>query len=167
MSKPVFVLDDDLTVTSPVHIQQPTSARTGGGKSQQGFVTRTAYVTFRVPTEDELDDVSEQVQRHNEAQVKRIADVERERSEATDDAERAAAERRLTELRRELRLQQAEQLKAFVVDLPEGHGFAEKDGTPCEFSPDLIGRLCQYRAVRAALWTAFLLVLNGDPKRGN
>lgn len=167
MSKPVFVLDDDLTVIAPVHIQQPTSAKATGGKSQQTFVSRTAYVTFRVPTEDELDDTYEAVQRHNETLVKRVAEVEKERAEAIDDVERAAAERRLTELRRDHRLGQVEQLKTFIIDLPDGHGFAEKDGSPCVYSPEVIVRLCQFRHVRAALWAAFTLVLNGDPKRGN
>ncbi|MBP2301310.1 hypothetical protein [Azospirillum picis] len=167
MSKPVFVLDGDLTVDAPVLIQVPTSARTTGGVARQSFKTSTAYVTFRVPTEDELDTTLEEVASHNERLTRQINEADKERTDAADDETRAAVDRKLTELRRDVRTAQIEQLKAFIVALPSGHGFAEKDGTPCEFSPELIGRLCQYRAVRNALWAAFLLVLNGDPKKGN
>ncbi|WP_372400289.1 hypothetical protein ABMY26_32265 [Azospirillum sp. HJ39] len=167
MSKAAFILDDRLTVDAPVLIQVPTSTRTTGSAPKQSFVTRTAFVTFRIPMEEELDDVLEEVARHNEKLNRQITDVETEREEAADDEARIALDRKLAELRKTARLGQVEQLKAFIVGLPAGHGFAEKDGTPCEYSPELIERLCQFRAVRNALWAAFRLVINGDPKKGN
>ncbi|WP_146191580.1 hypothetical protein [Azospirillum humicireducens] len=168
MSKVAFVLDDELTVDAPVLIQVPQSTRVSGGNARQTFVTKTAYVTIRIlPTEDELDAVLEEVAAHNEKLTRQISEVERERAEAADDEARAAIDRKLTELRRTARLAQVEQLKAVIVGLPTGHGFAEKDGRACEYSPELIERLCQFRPVRNALWSAFMVVLNGDPKKGN
>lgn len=167
MSKPIFVLDDTLIVTAPVHIQVPQSSRATGGRAQQQFVIRTAYVDFRIPTEDELDAVLDEANRANEQLAKRITEAEKDAREAADDDSRVAAERKLADLRREVRIGQVEQLKVFIAGLPDGHGFAEADGSSCVFSPELIGRLCQYRAVRTALWNAFLLILNGDPKKGN
>ena len=168
MSKVAFVLDDNLTVDAPVLIQVPTSSRAGGGTARQTFVTKTAYVTIRIlPTEDELDAVLEEVAAHNEKLTRQISEVERERAEAADDEARTAVDRKLTELRRTARLAQVEQLKAVIVGLPAGHGFAEKDGRLCEYSPELIERLCQFRPVRNALWASFMTVLNGDPKKGN
>jgi hypothetical protein len=167
MSKVAFVLDDNLTVDAPVLIQVPTSTKATGGTARQSFVTKTAYVTFRIPTEDELDAVLNDVAIHNDRVSRQIAEAEQERTEAPDDDTRAAIDRKLAELRKAGRLNQIEQLKATIVGLPNGHGFAEKDGSPCEYSPELIERLCQFRTVRNALWAAFMLVLNGDPKKGN
>lgn len=167
MANPVFVLDTDHTVTSPVHIEQPSSVRPTGGVSKQNFVRRTAYVTFRVPTEDEMDDVFVEVQNHNSNLLKKIAENEAEIEQASSEEERQELRGKLRELQRSSRLVQVEQLKSFIIGLPEGHGFAEKDGSPCVYSQGLIDRLCQYRPVHKALWDAFLLVVNGDQKKGN
>lgn len=167
MANPVFILDADHTVTSPVHIEQPSSVRPTGGVSKQTFVRRTAYVTFRVPADDELDEVFEEVQRFNDNLMKQIAAAEAELAQAASEEERQGLEQRLRELRRSVRLGQVEQLKSFIVGFPDGHGFAESDGSPCVYSKEVIGRLCRYRPVHKALWEAFLLVVNGDQKKGN
>ncbi|SMH62839.1 hypothetical protein [Azospirillum agricola] len=167
MSKIAFVLDDDLVVTAPVHIRVPKSARTSGGVSKQEFVTKTAYVDIRVPPEDELEEVQERTRQHNADLLKRLAEAEKSRAGAEDDEARLAADAEVVRINKDIRNGMTEQLKEFVVALPDGHGIAEKDGSLAVYSPELIERLCAYRHVRTALWDAWLLVLNGDPKKGN
>lgn len=167
-SRPVFILDEEVEVTAPVHIRVPKStAATGRGTVKQEFVTKTAFVTFRLPSEDELDAVIDEVRRANDETSKAIAEAQKRLEAAADDDARADIDEEMVRLRKALRLGQVEQLKAFVTGLPEGSGIAEKDGSPAVFSPELIDRLCAFRHVRAALWEAFLLVVNGDGKKGN
>lgn len=165
MGNPVFVLGDALTIDAPVHIKVPQSVRPTGGKVEQKFVTRTAYVTFRYPDEDELDDVIYRVNKQNLELLEKVREIEAEEPEEAE--QKAARDERARQARSNLRTAQIEQLKQFVVGLPSGHGFAEADGSPCVHSPDTIERLCKFRLVRNALWDAFLLILNGDAKKGN
>lgn len=168
MSHTAFILDEQIDVVAPVHIKVPQSVKTGGGKSNQTFVTRTAYVSIRIPTEDELEEVGERVRKANGDWLKHLNEANRRLTEATDDQERVAAEAALAKLRRDYRDNQVETLKEFVIGLPDGHGIQERDGSPATYSTDLIERLCGYRHVRRALWDAFVLLLNGEEiKKGN
>ncbi len=167
MSKIAFVLDDDLVVTAPVHVRVPKSAKTGGGVTKQEFVTKTIYLNFRVPTEEELEDVQDRIRKQNDGLLKRLAEAEKNRSNAGDDEERLACEAEVDRIRKDIRDSMIDQLKEFATGLPDGHGIGEPSGDPATFSPELIDRLCAYRHVRSALWDAFVLLLNGDPKKGN
>jgi hypothetical protein len=167
LSKISFVLDDDLLVTAPVHIRMPKSVTTTGGVSQQAFVKKTIFVTFRVPDEDVLEDVQERIRRENEGLVKRLAEAERDRLTVGDDEARIAGDAVVDKIRKDIRDSVTEQLKEFIVGLPDNHGIGEQDGTLALYSVDLVERLCKRRHTRTALWDAFLLVLNGDPKKGN
>lgn len=168
MSKAAFILDEQIDIVAPVHIKVPQSAKTGGGKSNQSFVTRTAYVTIRIPTEDELEEVGERVRKDNADWLKRLNEAGDRLTAATDDQERADAEAAQAKLRTEYRDNQVELLKEFVIGLPDGHGIQERDGSSAEYSANLIERLCGYRNVRRALWEAFMLLLNGEEtKKGN
>ncbi len=167
MAKVSFVLDDDLVVTAPVNIRVPKSVTTSATAPRQAFASKTIFVDIRVPDEDELEEVQDRIRRDNEAVVAALTDAETARLTATDDDARLAAEARVDAIRKTLRDAATEQLKAFIVGLPDNHGIGEQDGSLAVYSTDLIERLCKRRHIRNALWDAFLGVLNGDPKKGN
>lgn len=167
MSKIAFILDDELIVTAPAHIRVPKSVRPGGGAPKQEFLTKTIFVNFRVPSEDELEEAQERTSRHNNEQLKLLREAEKGLNAAEDDEARLAAEADVRRIQKGIRDHMTEQLKEFLVSLPDNHGIGEKDSSLAAYSPELIERLCNYRHIRAALWDAWLLVLNGDPKKGN
>lgn len=156
-----FDLFTPTNVTAPVVIKVPVD--TPAGTTTQKFVHRHAYVTFRLPTEDEVDEVVQQAERHNRAVVNRIAELEKERDGKPTDAGRQKIDAKIDAERRTLRSFQNEQLKAFIVGLPDDSGFAD-GGKPAVYSAELVERLCQFRPIRAALWAAFLTLLNGPDK---
>lgn len=162
------ILDDDLIVTVPVHIRKPQSVRpaAGRGAPKQTFVTATIYVDMRIPDEDALDEMDFRLERHSADVALRLADAGARLSEAPDD-QRAGIEAELTAIRREFRSAQTEKLREVIVGLPANHGIGNADGSPADWGPDLVDRLCRVRHIRTALWEAFILALNGEAKRGN
>jgi len=167
MAKLSFNLSDRIVVTAPVHIKVPQSVKTtSAGKTDTRFVTQTVFLDFEVPKQDDLDELAEEIRRENREFSDKISDaVERRRSATTDD-ERSGIDAEIAELNRGIRNAGVEQLKRFVVGLPENHGIGD-EGAEAEFSTGLIERLCQYEFVRAAMLETLQGLINGGAKRGN
>lgn len=167
MAKIAFNLSDRIVVTAPVHIKVPQSANTKAvGKSETRFVTQTVYLDFEVPKQDDLDELAEEIRRQNRELSDKVSEAVDRRRAASTDEERTAIDEEIAAINREVRNAGIEQLKRFVVGLPENHGIGV-DGGEAEYSPELIERLCQYEFVRAAMLDALQGLINGGAKRGN
>lgn len=168
MAACVFSLADDLTVVAPVPFSVPVSAKTNGVKAEQAFVKKVIYLEFRVPLEDELDDLQAEILTHNTETARKLDLLAKDEAAAAGDAEVLAgidATRvALTAARRNF---QTDALARFVVGLPDGHGIGDENGDLAVYSQDLIHRMCQRRFLRVAMWDAFTKLLNGEGKRGN
>ncbi|NYZ17068.1 hypothetical protein HL658_31380 [Azospirillum sp. RWY-5-1] len=160
-----FNIQDRIDVVAPVKFKVPQSVQRAQRGAEIPFVTKTIFVVFRIPHEDEMERVREEMMEHNRAVNDRIAEASKRREGASPE-ERAEADREIDEATRGLRLQQVELLKAFIVGLPENHGIGDGDA-PAEYSPELIERLCGFRFLQNALWEVFVKLLNGDAKKGN
>lgn len=162
-------LDDDLIVTVPVHVKKPQSVRptAGRGAPKQTFVTATIYVDMRIPSEDELDEMDFRLEQHSADVARRLGEARARLDEALPEEQRVGIEAEIAAIRREFRSAQAEKLREVVIGLPDNHGIGNADGTPAEWEPGLVDRLCRVRHIRTALWDAFVLALNGEGKRGN
>jgi hypothetical protein len=168
MAACVFSLADDLRVVAPVPFSVPVSAKTNGVKTEQSFIKKTIYLEFRVPLEDELDDLQAEILTHNTETARKLDQLAKDEAAAAGDAAALAAidvERvALTGARRNF---QTDALARFVTGLPDGHGVGDESGELAVHSGDLIHRMCQRRFLRSAMWDAFTKLLNGEGKRGN
>lgn len=172
MSKVAYVLADEVIVTAPVNIQVPL--KTDPEKVKAGtipkiqFKTETVFMDFQIPRESEIEELQEEIRTKNRETFAALK-VARERRDAdgATDKDRADADDEIARLNKELRLFEHDLLKRFVVGLPEDHRIGNPDGTLAEYSTDLVGRLCDYRNVRAAMMTTLQTLLDGEGKRGN